>query len=106
MFLYQGTERDCYDSKGKQKDDINSTVELIMSVLGYDKHADDEDNDEGNNFLINKSGNIVLAQQDTQYLQPAYTLAYKIKPEFPALQDSLQPDIFIEIATPPPNTVI
>lgn len=106
MFLYQGAERDCFDSKGRQYDDINSTAELIMVMLGYDKHADDEDNDTANNFLSGNPASIVLVQQDVQTLQLSELFASEKKLKFPFLHDNQWKNIYIEIATPPPNSLL
>ena len=54
MLLPQAPEDDVYDKNGNQVDDINSIVELVMVHLGIDQHADDEDNDQGQNFHIIK----------------------------------------------------
>lgn len=54
MLLPQAPEDDVYDKNGNQVDDINSIVEFVMVHLGIDHHADDEDNDQGQNFHIVK----------------------------------------------------
>lgn len=51
MFLPQVPEVDVYDANGNQLDDINSIVEYVMVKIGLDHHADDEDDDSGQNFL-------------------------------------------------------
>ncbi len=43
-----------YDSHGNQLDDINSVTEFIMVKLGCDHHADDEDDDSGQNLHLVK----------------------------------------------------
>jgi hypothetical protein len=63
MFLPQCEETDYYDANGQQADDINSVVEYVRVVLGYDKTADDEDDDSGNNFTITKSCDYFFQQQ-------------------------------------------
>ena len=50
MFLPQVPEQDVYDANGNQLDDITSIVELVRVKLGYDHHADDENDDSGQNF--------------------------------------------------------
>ncbi len=54
MLLPQVPEDDVYDGNGDQVDDINSIVEFIMVKLGIDHHADDEDDDQGQNFHVVK----------------------------------------------------
>ncbi len=51
MFLPQVPEVDVYDSSGNQLDDINSIFEYVMVKIGLDHHADDEDDDSGQNLL-------------------------------------------------------
>ncbi|MEO6820546.1 MAG: hypothetical protein ABI266_07800 [Ginsengibacter sp.] len=50
MLLPQVPEVDVYDANGNQLDDINSVFEYVMVNLGLDHHADDEDDDCGQNF--------------------------------------------------------
>jgi hypothetical protein len=52
MLLPQVPEDDVYDANGNQVDDINSVVEYVMVKLGLDHHADDEDDDSGQNFHV------------------------------------------------------
>lgn len=52
MFLPQSPEQDLYDANGNQLDDITSIVELVRVKLGYDHHADDENDDTGQNFHV------------------------------------------------------
>lgn len=54
MFLPQAPENDVYDKNGNQADDITSLVEFVMVKLGIDHHADDENNDQGQNFHLIK----------------------------------------------------
>ena len=54
MLLPQAPEEDVYDGNGNQLDDITSIVELAMVKLGIDHHADDENDDQGQNFHIVK----------------------------------------------------
>jgi len=51
-FMPQKTGADIYDTDGNQLDNITNVVELIRVKLGYDHHADDENNDSGQNFRI------------------------------------------------------
>ena len=52
MLLPQCAIPDVYDSNGNQIDDITSIVELIRVDLGYDHHADDENDDSGQSFHV------------------------------------------------------
>ena len=52
MFLPQVPEVDTYDANGNQLDDINSIVEYVMVQVGLDHHADDEDDDSGQNLHV------------------------------------------------------
>jgi hypothetical protein len=52
MFLPQVPETDTYDANGNQLDDINSIVEYVMVQIGLDHHADDEDDDSGQNLHV------------------------------------------------------
>ncbi len=52
MLLPQVPEVDIYDANGNQIDDINSVVEYVMVKLGFDHHADDEDDDSGQNLHL------------------------------------------------------
>ena len=54
MVLPQAPEDDVYDANGNQLDDINSVVEFVMVKLGIDHHADDENDDQGQNFHMVK----------------------------------------------------
>lgn len=50
MLLPQVPEVDIWDANGNQVDDINSVFEYVMVKVGLDHHADDEDDDTGQNF--------------------------------------------------------
>ena len=68
MFLPQVPEDDIYDGNGNQLDDINSIVEFVMVKLGIDHHADDEDDDSGQNFhLVNAT--VYFYQQEIKILE-------------------------------------
>lgn len=106
MFLPQSPEKDCYDAKGRQTDDINSVVEYVRVVLGYDKTPDDEDDDNGNNFLIAKTCDFTFTQQIFQLIQEQSRFFILLKKTtFPSFQTRFPSDAFIEVATPPPNFV-
>ena len=101
MFLPQIAEDDVYDSSGKQVDDINSVIEYVQVALGYDHHADDEDDDNGQNFHLIKNveynyQQINIVVEHTQFVTLApRTFHDIIEPEL----QSLSPDII----TPPPE---
>ena len=63
MFLPQVPEEDVYDTNGQQVDDINSVIEFVRVELGYDKTADDEDDDSGQNFHLVKALDYAFEQQ-------------------------------------------
>ena len=101
MFLPQVAMDDVYDANGQQTDDITSVVEYIRVTLGYDKTADDENDDSGQNFHVVKNIEysfqqqvIVIDRQDFSELKKNTFGEYKIPshnaPSF-------------DILTPPPN---
>lgn len=105
MFLPQKAEKDCYDKNGRQYDDINTVVEYVRYALGYDKTSDDEDDDAGNNFIPARGFNILISLEEIQpILQdlPAHTQ----KLTFPVIQDRCNVNVFIEIASPPPDLAV
>jgi len=100
MFMPQAPEADVYDSNGNQLDDITSVVELIRVELGFDHHADDENNDSGQNFHI------------VNFYEYAYQPFYsklnneqfsKQKETFPDFTESKIPSISYDILVPPPK---
>lgn len=106
MFLPQGPEKDTYDAKGQQKDDINSLVEYIRVTLGYDKTADDEDDDNGNNLVLVKICDYIFSRQPFQLLEEMAKLQQtEIKTAYPSLEESFLHDTYIEVATPPPDSI-
>ena len=103
MFLPQIQEADLYDSNGQQVDDINSLVELINVQLGYDKTADDEDDDSGQNFHLVKNPEYSFQQQSVLIERADctemknYTFSdYKM----PAIKS-----VSFDILTPPPEFI-
>ncbi|MGH2563999.1 MAG: hypothetical protein ACRDE5_05780 [Ginsengibacter sp.] len=101
MLLPQAPEDDVYDGNGNQVDDINSIVELIMVKLGIDHHADDEDDDQGQNFHMVKIFEYCF--------QPVFsdikTNDFLIDKQsmFGEYKESKIPDIFPDILIPPPK---
>lgn len=100
MFMPQAPEADVYDSNGNQLDDITSIVELIRVKLGYDHHADDENDDSGQNFHI------------VNFYEYAYQPVFKdsnneqfirVKESFPHFIESKIPSVSYDILVPPPK---
>lgn len=103
MFLPQGPEEDLYDSKGQQTDDINSLVEWVRVTLGYDKTADDEDDDNGNNFLLTKNCDIFIQQQQFQIVHERRFSVINKNTTFPEFRENTSLSTCLEVATPPPD---
>jgi hypothetical protein len=103
MFLPQIQEQDVYDVNGQQVDDINSIVELINVELGYDKTADDEDDDNGQSFHLVKSSEYSFQQQSvlierTDFTEIKNTVFSEYK--IPSVKS-----ISLDILTPPPDFI-
>jgi len=103
MFLPQVQEEDLYDANGQQVDDINSIVELVSVELGYDKNADDEDDDSGQNFHIVKlpeysfqQQSVLIERTDFKEIKNKNFAEYKIPFTKPVITD---------IPTPPPDLI-
>jgi hypothetical protein len=103
MFLPQVQEVDVYDKNGQQTDDINSVVEWVRVTLGYDKTADDEDDDSGTNYLVPKCCDIIAQQQQFQIVHEPLFPTQEEKIKFPEIQHGAALNTFIEVATPPPD---
>jgi hypothetical protein len=101
MFLPQAPEDDVYDGNGQQVDDINSIVELIMVKLGIDHHADDEDNDEGQNFHIVKIFEYCFQTTFRDINTDGFAINKKAM--FGVYKESKIPDISFDIIIPPPK---
>ena len=101
MFLPQVPEADVYDENGNQTDDINSVVEFVMVKLGIDHHADDEDDDSGQNFHLVKIAEYCF--------QPVFTElntnnTFEIKPAlYGVYKENKSPNISFDIIIPPPK---
>ncbi len=101
MFLPQVPESDVYDENGKLADDINSVVEYVMVKFGIDHHADDEDDDNGQNFHLVK-----IAEYG---FQPVFTTLnpnnnFEIKPAlYGFYKENKAPNISFDIIIPPPK---
>jgi hypothetical protein len=100
MFLPQVPEDDIYDTNGNQVDDINSVFEYVMVKIGLDHHADDEDDDSGQNL------HIVTGFQYT--FQPFFSEIIKKYSEnktdsFGEYSQEKIPSISYDIIVPPPK---
>jgi hypothetical protein len=103
MFLPQVQEADIYDANGQQVDDINSIVELINVELGYDKTADDEDDDSGQNFHLVKLPEYSFQQQSVLIEKIDFKeINRKAFPEYKVPSIKF---VFTEIVTPPPDFI-
>lgn len=100
MLLPQAPEEDVYDGNGNQLDDITSIGELIMVKLGIDHHADDENDDQGQNFHLVKAFEYcfqpVFSELNSGILimKPSMAGVYK---------ENKIPDICFDIILPPPK---
>jgi hypothetical protein len=101
MFLPQVEEQDVYDADGQQVDDINSIVELINVELGYDKTADDEDDDSGQNFHLVKNPEYSFQQHSV--LIERGDFAELKKHTFPEYKMPAIQSVSYDILTPPPE---
>lgn len=106
MFMPQCPEQDSFDANGQQTDDINSVIEYAMVELGYDKTADDEDDDNGNDFLLVKNCDFIYNLHQSQVITQPQVTVIKKKMKFPVFQDNLVSDTIMEVATPPPDFFI
>ncbi len=104
MFLPQGQDIGGTDAHGRQIEDINSLVEWVRIALGYDRHADDEDDDNANNLLLVKTFNKVFDEQSPKVPLPALFASKEVTP-FPEYDERISLNHFIEVATPPPNFI-
>lgn len=101
MFLPQMPEADSYDVNGQQTDDVNSVVEYVSVVFGFDKTADDEDNDNGNSFTVVKACDYLYQQQITILPESVFT---EVKnSEYAVHKDHMPELICYGIITPPPE---
>jgi len=102
MFLPQVPEDDVYDKNGQQLDDVNSVVEYIEVALGYDKTADDEDDDSGQNLHLVKNTDYNFLQQTIVIVKKEFAESRQF--EFAEYQIPLLTSPIFDIQTPPPNT--
>jgi len=100
MLLPQVPEDDVYDANGNQIDDINSVVEYVMVYLGIDHHADDEDDDQGQNFHIVKIFEYCFQPISNEIK----TNEFITKPAmFGIYKENRIPDVCFDIILPPPK---
>lgn len=104
MLLPQAPEDDVYDKNGNQVDDINSIVEFVMVHLGIDHHADDEDDDQGQNFHIVK----VFEYCFQPVFNTIKTNEFSITEHamFGEYKEDKIPNISLEITIPPPKSAV
>lgn len=103
MFLPQVQEEDTFNANGQQVDDINSIVELINVELGYDKTADDEDDDSGQNFHLVKLHEYNFQQQSVLIEGTNFKeITNKVFSEYkvPCIKS-----VVTDILTPPPDFI-
>jgi hypothetical protein len=99
MFLPQAPEQDVYDANGNQLDDITSIVELVRVKLGFDHHADDENDDSGQNFhLVNTN---FAVEPVSREIKKEFTL--NSKKNFHDFILSKIPSVSYDIIVPPPK---
>ncbi|MBL7703433.1 MAG: hypothetical protein JNM14_14375 [Ferruginibacter sp.] len=101
MFLPQNVEADTYDASGKQTDDINSVIEYARVEWGYDKTADDEDDDSGKNLTPVKTCECFFQQQITILRPPAFVLINGH--DFAVKQGRKPVSVSYDIISPPPE---
>lgn len=99
MFLPQAPESDVYDKNGAQVDDITSIVELILVKAGIDHHADDENNDQGQNFHLIKIFNFCYNPVFTKTNNEFFTKA----PVFIEYKEDKILTVSFDIIIPPPK---
>ena len=101
MFLPQIAEDDLYDSSGTQLDDVNSVIEYFQVALGYDHHADDEDDDNGQNFHLVK--NVEYNFQQMFFPIEPVVVASVISAAFYHRNENNFQTVVLDIITPPPD---
>lgn len=101
MFLPQVPEDDIYDGNGNQVDDINSIAEFVMVKLGIDHHADDEDDDQGQNFHLVKLFEFCYSPVYSEVKSNESFVAQKSM--FGEYKEDKIPHISFDIIIPPPK---
>lgn len=102
MFLPQMAEQDAFDITGRQTDDINSLTEYIdQIVLGnVDDTPEDEDNDNGQHFLLIKTVDLFCQQSFTIISATKFAPPAK---RYPQYLSSTIPDTAFDVLIPPPK---
>ena len=103
MLLPQVPEDDVYDKNGNQVDDINSMVEFVMVYLGIDHHADDEDNDQGQNFHIVKICEYCFQPVFNEIKKKEFLITKRFL--FGEFKEDKIPAISFDIIIPPPKLI-
>jgi hypothetical protein len=101
MFLPQISEDDVFDANDKQLDDVNSVIEYFQVALGYDHHADDEDDDNGQNFHLVK--NVEYNFQQIFFPVDTIVVVITTAPAFYHRDEDSFQSMTLEIDTPPPD---
>jgi hypothetical protein len=101
MLLPQVPEVDLVDASGNHVDDINSVVEYFAVILGYDHTADDEDDDNGQNFHLVKTGDCNFEHSFSSVNQDK--LWKTITTNFSNFRSTIIETISFDIITPPPD---
>lgn len=104
MLLPQAPEDDVYDKNGNQVDDINSIVELVMVKLGIDHHADDEDNDQGQNFHMVKVFDFCFERVSDKIKTNQFFINNKSL--FGEYKEAKVPPVSFDIIIPPPKLIV
>lgn len=102
MFLPVVDERDMFDAKGVQVDDINTLYEYIDQEIfqNHDDTPEDEDDDNGHYFQVIK---IDLYFASYQIRLSPIILFPAIAQIYPSLDDHVLLFAFFEVPCPPPN---
>ncbi len=101
MFLPQTAEVDMRTASGQQADDINSVAEFVRIELGYDRTADDEDDDSGQNFHLVNAVDYFYQQEITLLTDQQFvSLTATAFPEY-NVGKILSP--YYDIIAPPPE---
>lgn len=100
MFLPQTSEQDIFKAGNKQADDINSVIEYVRVALGYDKTADDEDDDNGQNFQMARPVDYFF-EQDSFLTEPQTFVL--LRETYPGYLNARLRAVNSDIVIPPPK---
>jgi len=101
MFLPQVNEVDTFNESGQQTDDINSVIEYVRVALGYDKTADDEDDDNGNSLALVRTCDSFYQEQITTIGHPYFSELAKL--DFSEKRIEKPKTVSYDIISPPPE---